>query len=67
MHVYFRFNNFDTPSSVKSINSFDVGRPKNDFYFGTLPEGESGLFMFKIDKEFSETNDLFESLGLGFY
>ena len=52
MHVYFRFNNFDTPSSVKSINSFDVGRPKNDFYFGTLPEGESGLFMFKIDKEF---------------
>ena len=67
MHVYFRFNNFDTPSSVKSINSFDVGRPKNDFYFGTLPEGDSGLFEFKIDIEFSKTNDLFESLGLGFY
>ena len=67
MHGYFRLNNFETPSSVKSINSFDVGRPKYDFYFGALPEGESGLFMFKIDKEFSETNDLFESLGLGFY
>ena len=67
MHGYFRLNNFETPSSVKSINSFDIGRLKYDFFFGTLPECESGLFMFKIDKEFSETNDLFESLCLGFY
>ena len=46
MHIFFRFNNFATPSKVKSINSFDVGRPKNDFYFilTVAPEDDSSFF-----------------------
>jgi hypothetical protein len=46
MHAYFRLNNFVTPFNVKSIISFDVGRPKNDFYFilAVPLESDSGFF-----------------------
>lgn len=43
MHIYFKLNNFATPSKVKLINSLDVGRPKYDFYFILTVPGDSGL------------------------